>query len=157
MTNDTPRSFFSRLTNSGEAHSGEADPPIPTRRRSERAAQAEAEWEQLENDARHWRKEADAQISRNSVLEESIRIMHEDLERTQRHNERLVRENTTMCERVKIAAEVLIGLQQGQQQAAMSPTTELSHDIRPRVTINTPANWPNAGQPSSKQPEKSND
>jgi len=91
-------------------------PPIsgqayaPPRYRSQAYAQAQAEWEQLDNELAYTKDQCESLRAQIKVVEETIKALKIERDELRSSNERLVRENTDMHASVTAAANCLVGL-----------------------------------------------
>lgn len=84
----------------------------PPRMRSAAYAQAQAEWDAIENELAYTKDQAESLRAQVKVGEETIKALRLEREELRAHNERLLRENTTIGSSVARAVDVLIGLKQ---------------------------------------------
>jgi chromosome segregation ATPase len=93
----------------------------PAKRRplSAQAAEAAQRWQDLEDELTHTKSTLEDLRAVHNVLEESNRVLHEDIERLKLTNERLVRENTTIHARLSTAAEIIVGIMKPLQPVIM--------------------------------------
>lgn len=93
---------------------------MPRRQRSAKYAEAMEEADKLEQDLQAERSASALLRSQLQVVEESNTILHEEIAGLKKDNERLVRENTTIHERLKIVAEILINLMKPVDMSALA-------------------------------------
>lgn len=84
----------------------------PPRMRSAAYAQAQAEWDAIENELAYTKDQCDSLRAQCKVGEETIKALKIERDELRAHNERLLRENTTIGSSVARAVDVLIGLKQ---------------------------------------------
>lgn len=87
-------------------------PPLRPQHRSQRAAQAAQEMEELELELSHMRQQLQSAEAHIKVIEESSAAVIAENRSLRSYNEHLVRENTAIHTRISAAAELLISLKQ---------------------------------------------
>jgi FtsZ-binding cell division protein ZapB len=138
------------LSPAPEPKSPDLPPPAPAREqrvhRSAIAAEAAARWEALESEATQLQHSLSVAEARNAVLEQTNQALQNEIASLRYDNERLVRENTAIQERINIAAETLLAIRSG-------PRTEhlAEQAISEALALDAPS--PAATEADAKEPE----
>ena len=116
------------------------------RPRSAAYAQALDQWAELERELEHTRSRLQAANGHIMVLEESNKILHEELEALKQENHKLSRENTIIHTRLSDAAHALLNITRPltTEKPARDPNPiDVNHEIEKLIAserLDTPAN-----------------